>query len=120
MSNRCEKIGDYIIYLDQMYYLCYAGGKRELDAKSQKEWNRTLSVPGLLQVKEQVKLGLDNNPNVVPLKGSDLLSFIKELKFVPFFDRAFNNTHLVKLADLVVYESIKAKSYELAMNNNQY
>ena len=40
---------------------------------------------------------------------------IEELKFVPFFDRAFNNTHMLKLTDVVVFESIKQKSYELAM-----
>lgn len=112
---KSEKIGQYTIFLDEIYYLAYAGGKRELTKKNQDNWNRTLSLPGLLQVKEQVKLGLDQNPNVIPMKGSQLMSFIRELNFVPFFDRAFHNTHLVKLTDLVIYESIKAKSYDMAL-----
>ena len=115
MRKPYEKIGQYTVYLDEVYYLAYAGGSRELDSKHQKDWDRTKSLPGLLQVKEQAKLGLDNNPNVVPLKGRDLMSFIRELKFMPFFDHAFEITHLVKLTDVIVYESIKAKSYEMAL-----
>jgi hypothetical protein len=114
MSNY-EKIGDNVIYFDQMYYLAYAGGTRGLPAKNQRDWNKTLQLPGLLQVKERIKLGLENNPNVIPLRGIDLLSFIKELNFIPLFDRAFENTHLLKLTNLVIYESIKAKSYQIAM-----
>jgi hypothetical protein len=106
-----EQIGNFIIELDAIYYLAYAGGSRELPSKQQKEWEKTNNLPGLLQVKERNKLGMQNNPNVIPLKGRDLLMFIKELKFMPFFDRAFNNTHLVKLTDVVIFESIKSKVY---------
>lgn len=108
--SRFEKIGNYPIYFDQMYYIAYAGGHRELKSKDQDNWNRTNALPGLLQVKERNKLGLDANPNVVPIKGVELLSFIKELQFVPFFDRAFESTHLVKLTDVFMYEYIKSHS----------
>lgn len=115
--SRYEKIGNYTIHFDQMYYLAYAGGFRELPKKDQKEWNKTLQLPGLLKVEEQKKLGIGKNPNVIPLKGIDLLSFIKELQFVPFFDTYFEKTHLLKLTDIVIYESIKQKSYEIAMKS---
>lgn len=115
MSKKYEKIGNHPIYFDRVYYLAYAGGNRELPAKNQKDWDKTKNLPGLLQVKEQLKLGRDNNPNVVPLKGIDLLSFIKELQFVPFFDQYFEHTHLLKLTDVVIYESIKQKSYDMAL-----
>jgi len=113
--SKSERIGNYTIYLDQTYYLAYAGGKRELTKDKQKAWEKTLYLPELLKVKEQLKLGIENNPNVIPLTGSALMSFIKELNFVPFFDRAFQNTHLLKLTDLIIYESIKQKNYELAL-----
>lgn len=111
MSKNYEYIGQHRIDFDQMFYLTYAGGHRELPDKQQKEWNKTNNLPGLLQVKERNKLGMENNPNVVPLKGRDLLMFIKEMKFVPFFDRAFASTHLVKLTDIIIFESIKSKVY---------
>jgi hypothetical protein len=117
-NNSYEDILGFRIYLSENYFLCYAGGKRLLPEKQQKEWNKTLQLPELLRVKERNKLGMENNPNVVPLKGRELLSFIKELKFVPFFDRAFAQTHLVKLTDIVIYESIKAKQYDIAMRGN--
>lgn len=117
MSLKHEKIGNYTIYLDQIYYLAYAGGKRELEQKHQKNWERTLQLPGLLQVKEQLKLGRENNPNVIPLRGIDLLSFIKELQFIPFFDMYFEHTHILKLTDILIYESIKQKSYDIALKN---
>ena len=118
MGNKpYERIGNYTIYLDEVYYLAYAGGHRELPAKQQKDWDRTKSLPGLLQVKEQAKLGLDNNPNVVPLRGRDLMSFIREMKFMPFFDHAFEITHICKLTDPIVYESIKQKSYDIALRS---
>jgi hypothetical protein len=111
-----EMIGKFRIELDKTYYLSYAGGKRELPQAQQREWNKTLQLPGELKLKEQYKIGLQNNPNVVPLRGVELMQFVKELKFIPFFDRNFDKTHLLQLTDLLVYESIKAKSYEMAMN----
>ena len=110
-----EMIGNYRIELNQDYYLTYAGGKRELPQAQQREWNKTLQLPGELKLKEQYKIGLHNNPNVVPLKGHQLMEFIRELKFVPFFDRNFDKTHLLQLTNILVYESIRAKSYELAI-----
>ena len=114
-KKKYMKIGNYTVFFDQVYYICYAGGKRELTEKQEDNWKRTLSLPGIARKKEQYKLGLDNNPDVVPVKGIDLISMIRELNFVPFFDRAFNNTHMLKLTDVVVFESIKQKNYELAM-----
>jgi len=113
---KCEKIGKHNIFLDGLYFIAYAGGKRELPEKDQKEYNKTLHLPFVLQRKELKKIPLEKNPNVVPLKGRDLLSFIKELKFVPFFDQNFDRTHILQLTDIIIFESIKQKSYELALN----
>jgi hypothetical protein len=118
-NNKYELIGQFPIYLDQQYFLAYAGGHRELPAKQQKDWNKTLQLPELLRIKERNALGMENNPNVVPLRGRELLAFIKELKFVPFFDRAFESTHLVKLTDIIIYESIKAKQYDIALRGGK-
>jgi len=115
MSKAYEMIGKYPIYLDEEYYLAYAGGKRELPAKDQKEYNKILHLPLILQRKELKKIPQKNNPNVIPLKGRDLMMFIKELKFVPFFDTFFEQSHLIKLTDLIIYESIKQKSYDIAL-----
>jgi hypothetical protein len=112
---RSERIGNYTIHFDEIYYLGYAGGKRELKAADQKEYDRTLGLPLILQISEQKKLGLDKNPNVIPLKGIQLLSFIRELGFVPFFDKNFHQSKLMTLTDLIIFESIKAKSYDMAM-----
>ena len=109
-TRKFEKIGNYKIYLDDVYYLAYTGGARELGSKEQKEWDKTELLPGLLQVKERNKLGLDKNPNVVPLRGVQLMEFIKDLNFIPMFDRAFQSTHLLKLTDLIAYEYIKQHS----------
>lgn len=116
--SRYEKIGKYTINFDDIYYLAYAGGYRELTAKDQKEYNKILTLPFVLQRKELHKLGFDKNPNVVPLKGIHLLSFIKELKFVPIFDTFFEQSHLLKLTDIIIYESIRQKSYEIAMRDS--
>jgi hypothetical protein len=110
-----EKIGKYPIYFNETYYIAYAGGHRELPKKEQKEWDKTLHLPEVLQVKERRKIGFEGNPNVVPLKGHQLLAFIKELDFVPLFDSFFEQSHVVKLTDIIVYESIKAKSYDIAL-----
>jgi hypothetical protein len=110
-----ETIGQHRIYFDEIYYLCYAGGTRGLTDKDMKEYNKTLTLPLLLRKKEQFKLGPERNPNIVPLKGINLLSFIKELKFTPFFDSFFEQSKLIQLNDVVVYESIKQRSYDIAM-----
>lgn len=112
---RYEKIGNNIIHFDEWYYIAYAGGRRELSKKDQKTWDKTLYLPEILKVQERRKIPMRNNPNVVPIKGVDLLSFIKELKFIPLFDSFFEQTHTIKLTDIVIYESIKAKSYEIAL-----
>lgn len=110
MSNY-EIIGNHKIYFDQMYYLAYAGGSRELKKEDKKNWDKTLHLPGELKVKEQLKLGRENNPNIVPLTGIQLLEFIKDLNFIPFFDHYFEHTHVLQLSDLFIYEDIKQKSY---------
>ncbi len=115
MNSKYESIGTHKIYLDDLYFLAYAGGKRELAAADQKEYNKIINLPLILQRKELRKLPQEKNPNVIPLKGSQLLSFIKELKFVPFFDSFFNQTHVLQLNDIIIYESIKQKSYDVAL-----
>lgn len=110
-----EKIGQHKIFFDQMYFLAYAGGSRELDLKNQKTWDKTIHLPGELQTNERNKIGLEHNPNVVPLSGRNLLMFIKELQFIPLFDKFFHKTNVLQLTDAIIYESIKAKSYDIAM-----
>lgn len=121
MSNLFEVIGNRRIYLNEMYFLTYAGGHRDLEKKKKDEWMRSLSLPDLAQKKEQLRLekiyGKEINPNVVPLKGVDLLMFIRELKFVPFFDQYFEHTKMIKLTEAVIFESIKAKSYDIALKS---
>ena len=114
-KRKFVKINNYTIFFDEIYYLCYTGGHRELPKKAQDNWDRTKTLPGLAQKREQFKLGLDNNPNVVPIKGINLVSLIQELQFTPFFDRAFNTTKMLKLTDVIVYEAIKQRNYEIAM-----
>lgn len=114
MSN-FEMIGKFRIYFDQMYYLAYAGGKRELKKEDERNWKKTLCLPELLRVKEQLKLGRDKNPNVVPLSGRELLKFIKEFNFIPFFDKKFKETHILQLSDVIIYEAIKQKNYDIAL-----
>lgn len=116
MSKRYSKIGQHEIIWDEVYFIAYAGGKRELPEKDLKAYNKVANggLPDLLRAKEIHKLGFDKNPNVVPITGLKLLEIIKERQFVPFFDRAFKQTHLLQVNDMIVYESIKQKSYELA------
>ena len=101
-----------------MYFLAFAGGSRELSAEHQKNWDKTKSLPGLLQVKERRKLGLENDPGVIPLQGIHLIEFIKDLQFVPMFDRAFDFTHLLQLTDPIIYESIRQKNYDIALGGD--
>ena len=107
-----EKIGQYKINLNQMYYLTYAGGKRELPAKDMKEYNKIINLPFILQREELKKIPLDKNPNVVPISGRALLGFIKELNFIPFFDKFFEQSNMLKLSDLATFEFIKQKNME--------
>lgn len=116
MSKGYEKIGHHIIYFNQVYYLAYAGGSRELTKKHQKNWDRTLMLPGEVKTREQNKLGFENNPNVVPIRGIDLVSFIKELGFIPFFDFKPGST-MIQLTDMLVFESMKAKSNFVTQKN---
>ena len=104
-----ERIGQHVINLNETYYLAYAGGKRELPAKDQKEFNKLITLPFLLKQQELSKIPLDRNPNVVPMTGRRLLSFIKELRFVPLFDLNFKDSHLLQLTDVIIYESIRQK-----------
>ncbi len=106
-----EKIGNYPIYFNRQYFLVYAGGQRELTEKDQKSWNKTLALPGILKEKEQAKLGYQNNPHAIPVSGMDLLSFIKELNFIPLFDKFFEQTGVVTLTELAAYEAIKSKTF---------
>jgi len=114
MSKGFERIGQHIIYFDTMYFLTYAGGKRELTKSKQKDWDRTLGLPLGAKINEQNKLGFINNPNVIPIKGIDLVMFIKELNHIPFFDFRPEST-LIQLTDMIVYESLKQKSYDIAI-----
>lgn len=111
--SQYEQIGQYCIYFDETYYLTYTGGHRELSIKQQQDYCSLLKLPLGLRLKEQVRLGFENNPNIIPIKGRNLLLFIKELKFTPFFDYFFNATHLIQLNDLIVYESIKQRNYNI-------
>lgn len=122
MSKRYSKIGQNIIEWDEIYYIAYAGGKRDLLEKDMKEYNKAANsgLPDLLRAKEIAKLGLDKNPNVVPVKGIIIIEFFKDRNFVPFFSPNFmrcgyHGYRLLLLNDKIIYESIKQKSYEIAM-----
>ncbi|MFA5196593.1 MAG: hypothetical protein WC401_12410 [Bacteroidales bacterium] len=110
-----ETIAGHKIFFDETYYLAYSGGMREMSAKDQKEYNKLLTLPFGLQRQEIRKLGPDKNPKLVPVKGKLILQFIIDGKFAPFFDLYFEKTKTLQINDLVVYESMKAKSYDVAM-----
>lgn len=116
MSKRYSRIGQHEILWDEVYFIAYAGGKRDLPEKDLKEYNRISkgAMPDLLKAKEIHKLGFDKNPNVVPISGLKLLEIIKERQFVPFFDLAFKQTKLLQVNDAIIYEAIKQKSYDIA------
>jgi hypothetical protein len=111
--SKYEMIGNHQIFLDQIYFIAYAGGSRELPEKQQKEWNKTLTLPYLLQKKEQDKISKENNPNLVPLPGRKLVEFIKDLGYIPFFSSV--DKSMLQLTDIVIFESMKQKSYEIAL-----
>jgi len=111
---RFEKIGNRVIEFDKTYALCYTGGKRELPAKDQKNYERILSLPSIVaqnEEKHRMKFweNPEKDPNVVPIKGIDLISFIKELKFTPLFDLYFEHTRRLYLTNILDYEFIKAR-----------
>jgi hypothetical protein len=119
------RFGKYTINADEIYYLAYVGGRRELCAKDQKEYDRTILLPLELQRNELRRMGQDKNPNLVPVRGKVLIDWIKERKLVPFFDIYFHDfkldgrvhpgTRILQVNDLIIYESIKAKSYDLVL-----
>ena len=113
MSKRYAQIGPYIIYWDEIYYIAYSGGKRELPAKDQKLYEKTLLLPEVLKRKELKKLGPAGTPFTVPIKGIDLLEIIKDAGYTPFFDRFFNESKMIQVNNSMVYESMKQKSYDL-------
>lgn len=115
MSKAYTQFGKYTIYHSDQYFLAYTGGKRNLSDKQEKAWKSTLMLPLQLQIKEQGKLGLENNPNVVPVKGIDIIEIVKERGFIPLFDPDFKNSRLLKTADRLSYECMKAKSYNKAL-----
>ena len=43
-----EKIGKYVIYLDDLYYLTYTGGKRELPKREQDEYNKIINSSNII------------------------------------------------------------------------
>lgn len=110
-----ETIGNRRIYFNETYFIAYAGGTRELPEKDQKEYRKIINLPFKLQRQELKKIPFEKNPNVIPISGRDLLSFIKELKFTPFFDQYFEQSRLINLTDVVVFESMRQKSYEAAL-----
>lgn len=108
-------IGNRRIFHDETYFVSYAGGKRELAAKDQKEYNNIMKLPFLLQRKELKKLGFDKNPNVIPITGIKLIEIFKTSHFMPIFDFFFEQSHLLTVTDEIVYESIRQKNYEIAL-----
>ena len=109
------QFGKYTIHGDQMYFLAYAGGTRELVKKDQDNYNKILTLPMEAQRPEIKKLGFEKNPNVVPIRGDKLIEIIKDKKLVPFFDQFFDQSHLLQINDVIVFESLKARSYDIAM-----
>jgi len=108
-------IGNRRIYHDETYFVSYAGGKRDLAAKDQKEYNNIIKLPFELQRKELKKLGFEKNPNVIPIKGIRLIEIFKTSNFIPLFDHFFDQSHLLTVTDEIVYESIRQKNYEIAL-----
>lgn len=110
MTKRSEVFMNRLIVFDEIYYLTYAGGKRELTGKEQSNWNKTLLLPPQLAIKEQKKLGSANNPGVVPISGIKLMEFIKDKGLVPVFDTFFETSHFLSLTNIIEYEYIRSHS----------
>lgn len=117
MSKKYTKLGRYTVFWDEIYFIAYAGGKRELPEKDQKEYDRIAkgSMPDVLKTVEIKKLGNEKNPNLIPIKGIDLLSIIKEANYMPFFDKFFDVSKTLQVNNAIIYESMRQKSYEIAM-----
>lgn len=109
------RFGKYEIKGSETYFLAYAGGKRELQKKDQDNYNKIIALPMEAQRMELKKLGFEKNPDVVPIRGDKLIEVIRDKKLVPFFDRFFDQSHLLQINDIIVFESLRAKSYEIAM-----
>ena len=115
MSRKYIKVGRNSIFFDETYFIAYTGGKRELPEKQKKEYNRLIRMPFEIKKKEMLKMPMENNPYLVPIKGIVLAEFIKERGFIPLFDKFFEHTKMIQLSDAIVYEAMKAKNYEMAM-----
>jgi hypothetical protein len=72
-------------------------------------------MPDVLKNVEIKKLGQEKNPNLIPIKGLDLLGIIKEANYMPFFDKFFDVSKTLQVNNAIVYESMRQKSYEIAM-----
>lgn len=116
---RFEKIGAHRIYFDETYFIAYAGGKRALSEKDQKEYNKTLQLPLILQRKELRKIPMEKNPNVFPIKGINLMTIVKEMGGVPFFDYFFEQTKTLQITDRIAYEAMRNKNYDIEFKNNK-
>ena len=110
-----ETISGHRIYMEETYYLAYAGGMRSMTAAEEKEYRKILSLPFLLRQEEMKKQGPSKNPNLIPIKGRQLLEMIIDGKFVPFFDMFFEQSKTLQINDIIVYESMKMKSYDVAL-----
>lgn len=108
----------HIIDDNEIYFIAYAGGKRELVKKDQDNYNKAILLPWEAQRNELKRLGPMNNPNLIPINGKKLYDMLKEKKLVPFFDSFFEISHVLQVNDLIIYESIKAKNYDLARGGN--
>jgi hypothetical protein len=115
MSVRYQKFGQYVINFDDIYYLTYTGGTRDLVDKDKKEYENIKKLPDQLQWKELLKFGDDKNPMIVPIKGMVLMEFIVDGRYTPFFDRFFQYSKRLQINNLVVYEAMKQRNYEVAM-----
>ena len=111
--TRSTRLGNFIVEWDEVYYLAFSGGRRELPEKDQKEYNKILTLPGTLQQVELAKLGPDKNPGLIPITGMQVVELIKDARKIAFFDPNFVKTRRLLVNDLIVYESMKAKSYEM-------
>ena len=58
MSKKYTKLGRYTVFWDEIYFIAYAGGKRELPEKDQKEYDRIAkgSMPDVLKTVEIKKV----------------------------------------------------------------
>ena len=110
-----EMIAGRKIFFEETYYVAYAGRKRDMTAKDEKEYNKLLTLPFDLRASTMDKNGPAKNPNLIPVSGKTILELIIDGKCVPFFDLFFDKTKTLQVSDLIVYESLKAKSYQVAL-----